>query len=121
MKFPRISLIAGLLLISIFVLTVLWAGSSEEGVKKPNECEKGNPDWVWDMPEICYKEIREEDFYDNEEMIDCSCEELRKAIILNKEYCPRHNRFSNKGEVCWGGWTRIEEIYDMAISKGCEI
>jgi len=52
---------------------------------------------------------------------DYSCAELKKAILLNKDYCPKKDDFGIFIIIYCEGQLGREQIYDIAIEKGCEI
>lgn len=108
----------------------IWKECLSAREKTP--CEKGEEGWVEEGTEIECLNISQEKCEEWSEtkkicrqktINDYSCEELKKAIILNKKirYC---NDKLIWNEICiWSGWKIFnqEQIYDIAIEKGCEI
>jgi len=109
----------------------------------PNECELGNPDWVWDEKQrvecdgefvgyIENNEINLGEHYDEclqisekicrkKTIYDYNCEELKLALVLdlNIRICPINYWHG----LCWTGVSEYnqDEIYEIFKEKGCEI
>lgn len=117
----------------------------------PNECEKGNEDWIIDfsysyifngtefdacgnyytifigeynkvlLSENCSKYAIKKEFCRKKTIYDYSCEELKQHIFLEEDFCISKSTWKKNNQLSFCSMIPHEKLKYIYLQKGCEI